>query len=69
MLSRVFGGLRVNLFPFFGLLIVDDEPAWIRSLALTLESAAGINNIDSCTDSRKVMDILAEGSTASCFLI
>jgi DNA-binding NtrC family response regulator len=61
MLSRVFGGLRVNLFPFFGLLIVDDEPAWIRSLALTLESAAGINNIDSCTDSRKVMDILAEG--------
>lgn len=53
-----------TLFPAFGILLVDDEPAWIRSVTLTLERSAGITNISSCTDSRLVMDILAEGRIA-----
>ncbi len=49
------------LYPAFGILLVDDEPAWLRSVALTLERSAGISNIRSCQDSRQVMGLLAEG--------
>jgi DNA-binding NtrC family response regulator len=48
--------------PDFGVLLVDDEPAWLGSLALTLESCAGISNITTCSDSRLVMDILDRGA-------
>jgi DNA-binding NtrC family response regulator len=48
-------------FPSFGILLVDDEPAWLDSLSLSLERTEGITNIVTCQDSRKVMDILAEG--------
>ena len=50
-----------DLYPSFGVLLVDDEPAWLGSLALTLESCGGISNIATCSDSRQVMGILDEG--------
>jgi DNA-binding NtrC family response regulator len=46
--------------PHFAILLVDDEPAWIRSVSLTL-ARAGINNILTCSDSREVPAILARG--------
>lgn len=48
-------------YPAFTILLVDDEPAWLRSVALTLERSAGITNIRTCQDSRQVMALLAEG--------
>ncbi len=51
-----------SLHPAFGLLLVDDEPAWLRSLALTLERSAGVTNIVTCSDSRQVMELLAGGN-------
>ena len=50
--------MNSSLYPHFGVLLVDDEPAWLRSLRLTLERSAGIGNIITCQDSRKVMDLL-----------
>ena len=49
-------------YPPFGVLLVDDEPAWLRSLGLALERA-GITNLATCQDSREVPGILAEGRT------
>jgi DNA-binding NtrC family response regulator len=46
--------------PHFSILLVDDEPAWLRSVSLTL-ARAGINNVATCSDSREVPDILARG--------
>ena len=48
-------------YPAFGILIVDDEPAWLRSLSLTLESSAGITNTFLCQDSREVLPLLDKG--------
>ncbi|WP_300160776.1 sigma-54 dependent transcriptional regulator [Solidesulfovibrio sp.] len=48
-------------YPAFGILIVDDEPAWLRSLSLTLESSAGITNTFLCQDSREVLALLDKG--------
>jgi DNA-binding NtrC family response regulator len=48
-------------YPNFGVLLVDDEPDWLGSLSLTLESCAGISNISTCNDSRQVMAILDQG--------
>ncbi len=48
-------------YPAFGILLVDDEPAWLRSVSLTLERSAGITNIHTCQDSRQVMALLGEG--------
>ncbi|QSV45936.1 sigma-54-dependent transcriptional regulator [Geobacter benzoatilyticus] len=50
-----------NLYPAFGILLVDDEPAWLRSLSLTLESSAGITNTSLCQDSRQVLGLLDGG--------
>ncbi|HCE66234.1 MAG: two-component system response regulator [Geobacteraceae bacterium GWC2_55_20] len=50
--------MNSSLYPHFGVLLVDDEPAWLRSLSLTLERSAGIANIITCQDSRQVMDLL-----------
>src|SRR6185369_2916002 len=49
-----------SLTPNFAILLVDDEPAWLRSVSLTL-ARAGISNIQTCSDSREVPDILARG--------
>lgn len=48
-----------NLYPAFGVLLVDDELPWLRSLSMTLEGPGGINNLMQCSDSRQVMEILA----------
>ena len=47
------------LYPAFGVLLVDDEPSFLRSLSIALERSGGINHIHRCQDSREVMDILA----------
>ncbi len=49
-----------SLYPHFGVLLVDDEPAWLRSLRLTLERSAGITNIITCQESGAVMDLLEQ---------
>lgn len=46
------------LFPEAPVLLVDDEDAWLRSLALILKKDAGINNSVKCQDSRQVMELL-----------
>ncbi|MEN8140978.1 MAG: sigma-54 dependent transcriptional regulator [Thermodesulfobacteriota bacterium] len=45
-------------YPSQPVLLVDDEQAWLHSFSLTLRSA-GISNIITCDDSRKVMELLA----------
>jgi DNA-binding NtrC family response regulator len=47
------------LYPSFGILLVDDEEAWLRSLSMALGLSGGISNIVRCSDSREVMGILA----------
>ncbi|MAX32301.1 MAG: two-component system response regulator [Halomonadaceae bacterium] len=51
--------MSMNLYPGFGLLLVDDEPSYLRSLSIALERSGGINHLHCCQDSRQVMDILA----------
>ncbi len=48
----------MNKYPEFSLLLVDDEESWLRTLSLSLLSAAGIDNVTTCRDGRKVMGIL-----------
>lgn len=50
-----------DLTPAFGILLVDDEPAWLRALSLTLESSAGITNLFLCQESRDVLPLLEKG--------
>lgn len=45
-------------YPAFTVLIVDDEPAWLRSLSMTLEGRGGITNLRQCDDSRRVLELL-----------
>ncbi len=47
------------LSPSFGILIVDDEPSWLRSMRITLERLAGVTNIITSQDSREVMNLLS----------
>jgi DNA-binding NtrC family response regulator len=47
-----------DLYPSFGVLLVDDEPAWLRSLSVALERTLGVTNVVLCKDSREVMGIL-----------
>lgn len=42
------------------ILMVDDEPAWLHSLALSLKVSAGINHVIRCHDSRQAFDLLLE---------
>ncbi|BCR06374.1 sigma-54-dependent Fis family transcriptional regulator [Desulfuromonas versatilis] len=51
--------MKAALYPKNPVLLVDDEPAWLRSLGRALERSAGINNQIVCQDSRQVMQILA----------
>lgn len=45
-------------FPAEPLLLVDDEPSWLHSLAFTLEYSGGITNLQSCADSRELIGML-----------
>ncbi|MEO0442230.1 MAG: sigma-54 dependent transcriptional regulator [Pseudomonadota bacterium] len=51
--------MKQSLYPEFCVLLVDDEPSYLRSLRLLLERKGTINNIICCEDSRQVMDTLA----------
>ena len=51
-----------NAYPSFQILLVDDEPAWLRSLSLTLKSLAGLSNLVTCEDSREVEGLLEAGN-------
>ncbi|HZV81897.1 MAG TPA: sigma-54 dependent transcriptional regulator [Geobacteraceae bacterium] len=53
--------MNQQTYPAFGILLVDDEPAWLKSLSLTLKSCAGLTNISTCQDSRQVMGLLDGG--------
>ncbi len=44
--------------PEFCILLVDDEPSWLRSLSITLERSAGLSNILTCSDSHDVEHLL-----------
>ena len=48
-----------HLNPSLPILLIDDEENWLNIFSLTLRTA-GINNILTCNDSRRTMDLLAE---------
>ncbi|MEA3544835.1 MAG: sigma-54 dependent transcriptional regulator [Thermodesulfobacteriota bacterium] len=47
-----------GLYPLRPILLVDDEPTWSHSLALSMKISAGINHVISCQDSRDAMALL-----------
>jgi DNA-binding NtrC family response regulator len=47
-------------YPAFPVLLVDDEVAWLRSLKLTLQRAAGVTNVLTCQDGREALDLVAK---------
>ncbi len=51
--------IETKRYPSFGVLLVDDELPWLRSLSLALEGPGGITNLHQCLDSRDVMATLA----------
>ncbi|GFO53530.1 sigma-54-dependent Fis family transcriptional regulator [Geomonas sp. Red276] len=51
--------MKEALYPEFGVLLVDDEPPWLRSLSMTLEGPGGITNLTQISDSREVMPRLS----------
>ncbi len=53
--------MKKTLYPSFTVLLVDDEPSFLRSLSVLLERAGRVTNIQRCQDSRMVMDILDDG--------
>ncbi|WP_375753556.1 sigma-54-dependent transcriptional regulator [Vibrio sp. HN007] len=50
--------MKKTLYPGFGILLVDDEPAFIRSLSLALERRGGINNLFSTSNSQEAMSLI-----------
>ncbi len=50
----------MSLYPEHPILLVDDEPGWTHTMALSLRVSAGINNISVCNDSRDVLDCLRQ---------
>ncbi len=52
--------INQSLYPEFGVLLVDDEASYLRSLSILLERNGGITNIHRCNDSREVMAILQQ---------
>ncbi|WP_020681026.1 sigma-54-dependent transcriptional regulator [Marinobacterium rhizophilum] len=51
--------MSTNLYPSFGVLLVDDEAPFLRSLSIALERRGGINHIYRCEDSREALGIIA----------
>lgn len=47
-----------KLFPEQPILLVDDEPAFLQSLSLSLRRIGGFNNLEQCVDSRQVEGLL-----------
>lgn len=49
-----------NVYPLEPILLIDDEPSWTHTMALSLRVSAGINNVSICNDSRDALDILSQ---------
>ncbi|MFL5262856.1 MAG: sigma-54-dependent transcriptional regulator [Anaeromyxobacteraceae bacterium] len=45
-------------YPAFGVLLVDDEPAWLNTMSLSLERQAGITHLFTCQDAREVLRLV-----------
>jgi DNA-binding NtrC family response regulator len=52
--------MGLAIYPAAPLLLVDDEKAWLDSLAFTLEYEGGINHVLKCQDSREVPALLEQ---------
>lgn len=52
--------MQKNLYPQFGILLVDDEEAFLRSMSIALERKAGFSHLYHCQDSRNAMSMIAE---------
>lgn len=52
--------IEETLYPSFGVLLIDDEEAWLRAMSMNLALFGGINNVIRCQDSRRALSILAE---------
>ncbi|ALC15469.1 two component sigma54-specific transcriptional regulator, Fis family [Desulfuromonas soudanensis] len=52
------------LYPALPVLLVDDEPAWLRSMTISLARHAGINNVVALSDPREVAPFLEEHRVA-----
>lgn len=50
--------MKESLYPSFGILLVDDEAAWLRSMRISLASQAQITHVRTCQDSREVLNYL-----------
>jgi len=48
-------------YPAFSLLVVDDEPGWLESMALMLERSLGVNNLILCSKSEEALNRLEAG--------
>ena len=51
--------MDLKTFPADPILFVDDEQHFLLSVELTM-SSQGINNIETCSDSRQVMGLLKQ---------
>ena len=49
-----------SLYPACPVFLIDDEPAWLHSLSLSLKVSAGINHILTCHDSRNALGLLKQ---------
>ena len=49
-----------SVYPGFGILLVDDELPFLRSLSITLERLGGISNLHTCNDSRQAMSMIEQ---------
>ncbi len=47
-----------RIYPEHPVLMVDDELPWLRSMAMSMKSVAGITNVTLCNDSREVEGLL-----------
>ncbi|RAU19412.1 sigma-54-dependent Fis family transcriptional regulator [Nitrincola tibetensis] len=52
--------MQKNLYPQFGILLIDDEEAFLRSMSIALERKAGFSHLYRCPDSRDAMAMIAE---------
>ncbi|MCM2265799.1 MAG: sigma-54 dependent transcriptional regulator, partial [Desulfuromonadales bacterium] len=52
--------MNAKSYPSFAVLLVDDEPAWLRSLPVILERNAGITNVLTCPDSRQALGLIEQ---------
>ncbi|WP_286239257.1 sigma-54-dependent transcriptional regulator [Neptuniibacter halophilus] len=50
--------MNTNLYPQFGILLVDDEASFLRSMSIVLERR-GYNHLYRCQDSREAMALIA----------